>query len=241
MTAERNGDGLVKQIDYKYTKEGFVDWRAMINDDHVYINERFFEEQGLSVPESKDGLGDENLIIGLAAIKELARLRGFNSIRYITNFASPDYVSVTCEIEFIGNFETDMKPVVFSDIGAAHRDNTSGFASRYLDSIATNRAFSRAVRNFLNIHIVSSEEISSVDSSDVSVIASETANASSIDAKSVLQNYIKKKFKKVKSYAELMDVLKEKNAEVHEKVKDVGSTSLLSGKDALAVLAALKS
>ena len=39
-------------------------------------------------------------------------------------------------------------------------NNTSGFGRNYLVELASNRAFCRAIRSFLNINIVSREEIS---------------------------------------------------------------------------------
>jgi hypothetical protein len=38
-------------------------------------------------------------------------------------------------------------------------NNTSSFATKFLETIACNRAFVRCVRNFLNIHIVGDDEI----------------------------------------------------------------------------------
>ena len=38
-------------------------------------------------------------------------------------------------------------------------DNTSSFATKFLETIACNRAFVRCVRNFLNVHIVGDDEI----------------------------------------------------------------------------------
>jgi hypothetical protein len=74
-----------------------------------------------------------------------------------------DYVVAVCTIDWIPNYENQgcngISPVTFSAIGDAHERNTSGFGKNYLGPIAENRAFVRAVRNFLKINIVSQEEI----------------------------------------------------------------------------------
>ena len=60
---------------------------------------------------------------------------------------------------FLPNYETGGKPVQFQDMANATLDNTSSFATKFLETIACNRAFVRCVRNFLNVHIVGDDEI----------------------------------------------------------------------------------
>ena len=49
--------------------------------------------------------------------------------------------------------------VFYEDMANATFENTSSFATKFLETIACNRAFVRCVRNFLNIHIVGDDEI----------------------------------------------------------------------------------
>ena len=103
-------------------------------------------------------MGDHQLLIKLGGIKELARLRGFESVSFETIKCELDHVAVKCCIVFIPNYESPER-VIFEDMANATLDNTSSFAQKFLETIACNRAFVRCVRNFLNIHIVGDDEI----------------------------------------------------------------------------------
>jgi hypothetical protein len=104
-------------------------------------------------------LPDNQLLILLAGIKELAQIRGYTHVQYDVIESRPDYVAVKCTINFIGNYETTFEPVTFSALADAHWDNTHNFAKNFLMAIAENRAFVRAVRSFLKINIVGSDEM----------------------------------------------------------------------------------
>ncbi len=155
----RSSDGLINEKEYKFTPDGFVDWRAMIDPQFLYPNKDFFEIRKLNIPNSIEGLEDKQLLIMLGGIKELARLRGFKSVRYTVNHIDTKYVVASCTIEWIGNFETSGESVVFEDVANATEANTDNFCLKFLETIACNRAFVRCVRNFLNIHIVGADEI----------------------------------------------------------------------------------
>ena len=64
-----------------------------------------------------------------------------------------------CGITWVGNYETEGEDVYFEGTADAGLNNTEGFGQIYLAAIAENRAFCRAVRNFLKINIVAKEEI----------------------------------------------------------------------------------
>ena len=49
--------------------------------------------------------------------------------------------------------------MIFQDMANATLDNTHDFGQNFLETMACNRSFVRAVRNFLNIHIVGADEI----------------------------------------------------------------------------------
>jgi hypothetical protein len=179
----RGSNGLLDNVDYSFNGDGSVDWRAMIKDDHLFPNKSWFESRNREVPSSADGLSDHQLLIKLGGIKELAKLRGFKSVRYTPAVCEKDHVAVTCEIEFLPNYETSGEVVVFQDMANATLNNTSSFATKFLEAIACNRAFIRCVRNFLNIHIVGDDEI------DKSNIKPSTGEAiSPLTPNSVLEN-----------------------------------------------------
>ena len=162
----RDKDGLLKSIKYEYNEDGSVNWRAMVDSKHLFPNKSWFEVRNKPMPKSVDGLQDNQLLIKLAGIKELAKLRGYNSVRYSVIKCEKDHVAIKCEINWIPNFEnpsqeSDYLPssTQFEDVANATTENTSSFATKFLETIAANRAFVRCVRNFLNVHIVGDDEI----------------------------------------------------------------------------------
>ena len=138
---KRNDSGLISgsSVDYVYNEDGFVDWRKMVNTDHLVPNKQKTSETDVSK------LEDHQLIILLAGIKELAQIRGYTNIRYQVTSPSPDYVVATCSIDWIPNYETEDRVVTFSAIGDASPHNTQSFAKFFLGPIAENRAFVRCV------------------------------------------------------------------------------------------------
>ena len=166
MNYKRNELGLLEGVNYEYNEDGSVNWRAMIAPEHLYPNKGWFEMRNQPMPQSIEGLADNQLLIKLSGIKELAKLRGFNRVHYDVIKCELDHVSVKCEINWIPNFEnpkteSDFLPpsISFEDLANATVDNTSSFAQKFLETIAANRAFVRCVRNFLNVHIVGADEI----------------------------------------------------------------------------------
>lgn len=162
----RNENGLLRSVDYKFNEDGSVNWRAMVDSKHLFPNKSWFEARNKSVPKSVDGLQDNQLLIKLAGIKELAKLRGYSSVRYNVIKCEKDHVAIKCEISWVPNFEnpsqeSDYLPAStqFEDVANATTENTSSFATKFLETIAANRSFVRCVRNFLNVHIVGDDEI----------------------------------------------------------------------------------
>ncbi len=157
----RNEFGLIdnNKITYVYTCDGLIDWRKMINPKFLVPNKQNFERNKKPVPPTIEGLEDKDLLILLGGIKELTQIRGYNYVSYTTQSPSNDYVVATCTINWIPSYETEGRSVTFSAIGDASPFNTNSFGKNYLGPIAENRAFVRAVRNFLRINIISQEEI----------------------------------------------------------------------------------
>ena len=151
---DRDGQGLLKGVDYKFTDEGLIDWRKMLSDKWLYPN----PSKNLSTQDVSK-LKDTDLCILLGGIKELAQIRGYTNIKYDVTCPSPDYVIANCTITWVPNFETEDKEVSFSSLGDASPNNTDNFARQYLAPIAENRAFVRCVRNFLRINIVAQDEL----------------------------------------------------------------------------------
>lgn len=155
----RDDNGLLKNVQYVFNEDGSVNWRAMIKEEHLFPNKGWFESRGKDCPSNIEGLEDHQLLIKLGGIKELAKLRGFRNVKYTFQKCGQDHVAVTCGINFLPNYETISEEVYFEDAANATLNNTSSFATKFLETIACNRAFVRAVRNFLNVHIVGDDEI----------------------------------------------------------------------------------
>ena len=130
----------------------------MVKNEHLVPNRQKTEETDVSK------LSDDKVLIRLAGIKDLAKLRGYKSITYKPMTVSLDIVAMICRIEWIGNFETNFEPIIFESMADATVNNTKSFAQNFLSTIAENRAFVRAVRNFLSIHIVGEDEMPSTAS-----------------------------------------------------------------------------
>ena len=178
---KRNKYGLLTHIKYVFTDDGYVDWRAMVPKEFLYINtqykdklEKLYSKSLDEIDIVADNVEDKYLVILLAGIKYIAKLRGFDRVTTDTKNPTLDYVVARCTIDWISNYENVgyknpnakledcgfFDSPSFTGIGSASKYTTNGFGSNYLAEIAENRAFCRAVRNFLNINIVSKEEIS---------------------------------------------------------------------------------
>lgn len=183
----RDSRGLLTSVEYKYKNDGSVDWRAMIRPEHLVIQkdkkDKVEQQYGKKVEElDLSTIEDKYILLLLSGIKEILRIRGFKHVQQHVDFVNHEKAVVTCSIQFTGNYETNYQDVIFSDVASATIQNTSGFGQHFLESIAANRAFVRAVRNFLGINIVGQDEIAggkAVPEEDNS-IAGETISAHNI-------------------------------------------------------------
>lgn len=207
-TSIRDERKLKKNTDYVFFTDGFVNYRAMLKPEHLCFNsqkaEAIASKIGVSADDIKSArtvtgfslekIEDSDLLILLSGIKYLASLRGYKNV--INSIIKSEYniATVECRIDWIPNFESDYKDTSYSSVSTATLDNTSGFGNLYLTEIAENRAFSRAVRNYLNINIVSNDEIG--PDKPISRIKksseSEQAPATILNPKDLLEQNIKK-------------------------------------------------
>jgi hypothetical protein len=222
----RNEYGLInnESIKYQYTPEGLVDWRRMINPKHLVPNKQNFEKFGKPIPKSIEGLEDKDLLILLAGIKELAQIRGFQSVEYQINSPAGDYIAAVCRITWIPNFETENKIVTFSAIGDASPFNTTSFGKNFLGPMAENRAFVRCVRNFLKINITGQDEMAPSASEQVvedtsSNVLEELMKKHGVTFQKVKEKLIEEKFDKADSFESVSDIPKFKQFELIERIK----------------------
>jgi|TARA_R110002020_G_scaffold89952_2_gene219458 hypothetical protein len=161
---KRDANGLFENVDYKFNDDGSVDWRAMIKPEFLYANKDWFEARKMDIPTTTEDLQDNQLLVMLGGIKELAKLRGYTALDYDITNVTEDYVVAKCTINWCNNYESVSEfSTVYTDAANATLDNTDSFCSKFLETIACNRAFVRCVRNFLGVHIVGADEIDKSD------------------------------------------------------------------------------
>lgn len=148
----RNEDGLIEGIEYQFNEDGSINWRKMINPKYL-VPKKGFEGKNISE------LEDNQVLILLQGIKEIAQLRGIVSVHHTVTAPHNEYVASVCSITWRGNYETEGEQVTFSAIGDACPNNTFDWARNFLGAIAENRAFVRCVRNFLKINVVGQDEM----------------------------------------------------------------------------------
>lgn len=169
--ATAGGEGYKDAVGDTFIRneDGSINWRKMIKPEHIVLNRQHkdqLEKQTGKLfneidPESVD---DKYKLILLSGIKEVAALRGFQSVDYDVITATPDYVAVKCSILWTPKNEDGRSNDVFggirfSALSDVKVNKSDLFCSTYTLAIAENRAFVRAVRSFLRIHITGFEEI----------------------------------------------------------------------------------
>ncbi len=161
---QRDENGLVKGVKYSYKENGMIDWRKMINPEYLVFNQQLINEiqqkyqkpiKDLKVTE----VDDKYLLILLAGMKEVAMLRGYESVTYDISVATRDFAAVSCEICWIPNPDSNNKSLIFQSLADAATDTVTGFGKNYILTCAENRAFVRAVRNACGIFIVGYDEL----------------------------------------------------------------------------------
>jgi hypothetical protein len=164
VVRKRNEYGFLENVDYVFKEDGKVDWRKMIKPEFLVFNREKTAEIEKKYGKKLDDLSvtevdDKYLLILLFGIRNLATIRGFYSVSSKVAYCSDFKATVTTHIDWIPNNDTEMREEMYSDTASASVENTNGFGKMFLETIATNRAFVRAVRNYLEINIVGFDEI----------------------------------------------------------------------------------
>ena len=191
----RNDYGLLQNVDYKFTEDGFVDWRAMISPKFLYPNKGWFERAKKETPSSIEGLEDHQLLCKLGGYKELARLRGYSNIAYRLEYL-PNGVSAVCTIQWIPNYETGGY-TIYESIANSTSENCGEFSSSFKETQAENRSLVRCIRNFLNIHVVGDDEMpkGKVEEEYKNYDPSHPSAPSALDPQRTLEQHAQKKYK----------------------------------------------
>lgn len=174
----RDSNNLIKGINYEYDEYGFVKWRNLIKSEHIVLNKAAFAKDGDDITaltkeeteEKKLTVSEDKLLIKLAGFRDLCNLRGFISI--LPSISYKDSQSVICEttIEWLPNFETGFNIVKTRGIASASPASVAPTYVPFLEAIASNRAFVRAVREFLRIFTVCEEEMNMNEIVEVSSV-----------------------------------------------------------------------
>lgn len=166
----RNDEGLLSNLDYKFKTNGFIDWRAMISLDNIVLNKDRYLSKANPIDVNtldddelnkiKSKADERDILIKLSGYKELAQIRGFTTCETEVKFHTDlNLAQADCRITWLPNYETFGNVVRTNGCADACPENTNGFSSKYLCAIAENRAFARAVRSFLQINIISQDEL----------------------------------------------------------------------------------
>lgn len=156
---------MTPRTEFPSKTDGSVDWLAVAKEqpEHFYVKGEHeatvakllsIEEKAVRnlVPELVAKVPDQYLVLRKAGIQRLAKLRGYDRYEPDVQHAERGYVVARVMIHWTHG------PVTGA-VGDASFENTSKTGSLYLGPMACNRAFALAVRNYLQIDIVSSDEL----------------------------------------------------------------------------------
>jgi hypothetical protein len=230
---KRDEHGLLNSVDYIFNEDGSVDWRAMIKPEFLYPNKGWFDMRNQSTPTSTEGLKDNQLLIMLGGIKDLARLRGFHSVESDTK-TEGDYVTAKCCITWAPNYESNNEHILFEDVANATGENTDDFCYKFLETIACNRAFVRCVRNFLNINIVGADEIDKSNNKEPSNQKTQAISNAPITPSGLLERNLRDNhsIESFDGFKELLRDLWKSDKYVNEEVKNWGGYKDIPAKEA---------
>lgn len=150
--------------------DGSVDWLAVAFQcpEHFYVKKEHSETVAKLLgkpvdairdlgPEDIAKVPDRYLVIRKAGVLRLGRLRGYSSVLPDVKHVQRDYVVVQTWIDWLP-FENEPAKRT-GGVGEANPENTTRLGAAYLAATAQNRAYARGVRDYLEIDIVSSDEL----------------------------------------------------------------------------------
>jgi hypothetical protein len=218
----RNDLGLIKDgsVTYVYNEDGTINWRKMVKPQYLVPNKQLTDETDITK------LDDSKILITLAGIRDLAKIRGYTRVRHHPTVGD-SYFADMCTISWLPNYETSGNEIEFSALADSSPDNTRGFSMNYLAAIAENRAFIRCVRNFLNINIVGEEEVGAAapapsTGTDLPTpinILKSLMDKKGIDFNTIKGKLVEEKFEKASSLKSLEDLSQVKIFELIERLK----------------------
>lgn len=174
-----------------------VKWRDLVNESHLYINEVYYNKRGLPIPEDVSSAEDDGVIVRLTGLRDLARRHGFKSVNYRPLLLNDENCVMCCSITWEPTAYNNYREVVTEGIASGNKENLFGFAFKFKEANASNRAFARAVRDYFCIFSACEAEL---DESEAAKIA-KSENAPSVSVRSLRSNnLLKKTVQKVLDY-----------------------------------------
>ncbi len=188
-------------IIYKRTPDGRIDWKAHLNVKWLRVKDDMKDEVKRKYGAAPDlsKVEDYYLYVMLGGYNEVARLRGFDSLTHQVNYVDQSKAVVTCTMHFVPN-EEDPNGLTCSGVASGSVYNIKPDFTAFMETIAENRAFVRAVRRALNINIVAQEELgidrtknetSAAAPSDRSATTADAPEATGFSAKAILARQCK--------------------------------------------------
>jgi hypothetical protein len=106
----------------------------------------------------------------LGGWKYLLKERGYISKRDFVHVTNNEFAAITCQIVWAPHEDSGNISQTYEASADSHKGNTDSFMQSFLTTSAQNRAFSRCVREYLNIHVVGKDEIFSSNDSLTKII-----------------------------------------------------------------------
>lgn len=154
--------GLEVGREYRYTPEGFIDWRAMVPARFLYVPDDLVSKAvkiaGKPLAEiDLLTLPDNLLRVRIAGLNYLIHVRGVRACTYPHMICREGHAATCCELELIPNCEAP-DGEIWSGQASACRSSMDVKMLPYLETFAENRAFGRAIKRALQINILTDIE-----------------------------------------------------------------------------------
>ena len=161
-------------------------WRNLIPLEYLKIKDSWLIANGVEnyneltaeqKEELRDRAGDENMSILLGGFKHIAHLRGIKGTSYqVTSNETGTHITCVGRVDFQ---ETKILGYIFpeasfSGVANASTENTTFPFGKFMESIAENRAFCRAIRMACNINAVGEDEMETRPSEGKDIFADDT-------------------------------------------------------------------
>ncbi len=197
-----------------YDSAAKIDWKAQIPDEFIVFNDEALDKDGVVLKdmsdeeraEYKQTCPDYHKLVLIAGWEHVARLRGIKAKKVRTVVSDTQRSVVECSLEFTPNDENPYG-LSWESVSEANTENVKGKTfQQHLASIASNRAFSHAVRTALGIKMLGRDELPLNSDTNTKVVKQKDLD----EAANPNHNPFGGKSKETKGGGDVIDMLKEK-------------------------------